>query len=169
MRDLFDEINLDLFDEIELPIEDKVIFSKEMGDLIREELRNEIAKIPMGRLISKALEKERENKAKSEDVLKASVIKEIGDIRAEIKKEVQKLKREEEDFVSKMKNKYDDLRSQILNQPRYEFGGFSPQFNDLNIGDPSIEGAWRVVKSGTDLQFQRLESGVWTLKGSFTP
>jgi hypothetical protein len=52
--------------------------------------------------------------------------------------------------------------------PQYQFGGFSPQFNDLNIGDPATEGSWRIVKAGTDLVVQRLESSTWTTKGTFT-
>jgi len=36
------------------------------------------------------------------------------------------------------------------------------------FGDGATEGDWRIIRSGNDLVFQRLESSVWTTKGSFT-
>ena len=35
------------------------------------------------------------------------------------------------------------------------------------IGDGLTEGDWKIVVDGTKLQFQRLESSVWTVKGEF--
>lgn len=36
------------------------------------------------------------------------------------------------------------------------------------FGDGLTEGDWKIVVNGTKLQFQRLESGVWTTKGEFS-
>lgn len=36
------------------------------------------------------------------------------------------------------------------------------------IGDGLTEGDWKIVVDGTKLQFQRLESSVWTVKGEFS-
>jgi len=35
------------------------------------------------------------------------------------------------------------------------------------IGDGLTEGDWKIIVDGTKLQFQRLESSVWTVKGEF--
>lgn len=37
------------------------------------------------------------------------------------------------------------------------------------LGDPTVDGTWRLFVSGTDLLVQRLESGTWVEKGSFLP
>ena len=36
------------------------------------------------------------------------------------------------------------------------------------FGDGLTEGDWRIIVNGTKLQFQRLESSVWTSKGEFS-
>jgi len=45
---------------------------------------------------------------------------------------------------------------QIVNNPM-SADGFTP-----------VEGTWRTVVDGTDLAFQRYESGAWVSKGGFT-
>ena len=37
------------------------------------------------------------------------------------------------------------------------------------LGDPGTDGSWRIIRSGNNLSIQRLESGVWVQKGSYTP
>lgn len=37
------------------------------------------------------------------------------------------------------------------------------------LGDPTVNGTWRIVRDGNNLSFQRLETGVWTEKGANTP
>jgi hypothetical protein len=44
----------------------------------------------------------------------------------------------------------------------------TPRFNIVNMGDPTVDGSWRMSVSGTDLVFERRESGVWVQKGSIT-
>jgi hypothetical protein len=34
------------------------------------------------------------------------------------------------------------------------------------LGDPLTDGTWRIIRSGTSLKFQRLESSSWVEKGS---
>lgn len=169
-QDIFDRIPaLDIFDEIELPIEEKVAYSSEMTMVLRDEIRKEIGKIPIGKILAKLLAKQLETQIEAIKNLKSFVSKEIKDSKADSGKELLKVKAELVEMIEKLKKKFTDLRTDLANQPQYTFGGFSPQTNDLNIGDPSIEGAWRVVKNGVDLEFQRFESGVWTVKGSVTP
>jgi len=37
----------------------------------------------------------------------------------------------------------------------------------IPIGDPTVDGSWRIIVSGTSLQFQRRESGSWVEKGGY--
>ena len=39
----------------------------------------------------------------------------------------------------------------------------------LYLGDPNTEGSWRIVRDGDNLNFERLESGIWQNKGSNLP
>lgn len=171
MNDLLDSLfeERDLLDEVELDTEDKIIFSSEMAKRIREEVRKEIAKMPIGKIVASLVSKQTDNRTKREDVLKTTISKEIMQTKSDLEKELVRLKTDLQDNIDRLKKKFDGLRTELANQPAYQFGGFSPQANDLNIGDPAIEGAWRIVKSGTNLSMQRFESGIWTEKGSFTP
>lgn len=73
----------------------------------------------------------------------------------------------QEEFKDTVRKKFDDVMNMIINQPRYELGGFSPQFNDLVIGPDATEGSWRIVRSGDDLVVEKYESGSWNEKGAF--
>lgn len=166
MPDIFDRITIeDIFDRVDLPVEQKVAFSDEMANLVRDEIRKEIEKIPIGKLITRLLAKEAQKVNRSTASLKGEIKKEVSETAADLKKTIEKIKEEEEKEIKKLKDKYADLRNEILaSREVYTFGGFSPQVNDLNIGDPGTDGGWRIVKSGTALSFQRLESGTWTEK-----
>lgn len=164
MPDLLDRITLDLFDKIDLSPEEAAAYSDEVRDVIREELQRKLASLPIGEMISKAIEKMTCEQARSEK----SLGEKIASLKSSISSEVDKLKKSLEELREKVRKNHDNLKSE-MRQPLYTFGGFSPQTNDLNIGPPEVEGAWRMVKSGDDLVFQRYESGAWTLKGSFTP
>jgi hypothetical protein len=37
------------------------------------------------------------------------------------------------------------------------------------LGDPLVDGTWRIVRDGNNLSFQRLEGGVWSEKGANLP
>lgn len=41
--------------------------------------------------------------------------------------------------------------------------------NAFYFGDPTTDGTWRIMRSGNNLVFQRLESGVWVTKTAMTP
>lgn len=45
---------------------------------------------------------------------------------------------------------------------------YVPLTGSYIFGDGTTEGDWRIVLNGTKLQFQRLESSVWTTKGEFS-
>lgn len=163
---------MDLFDTVDLPIEEKVIFSEEMRALIKEEMAEAIAKIPVGKIITRVLQKELEGRRKENEAIKRSVQHDIAKTKDAIETDVKGIREKWDEFAEKMRVKYDELKSELLNvqkQPRYEFGGFSPLVNDLNIGDPATEGSWRIVTVGTTLSVQRLESNNWVEKGSFVP
>lgn len=183
--DVFDR--LDLFDLVALPVEERVAYSDTLTEVIREEVKKLLASIPIVQMIQKSMarviEKQNESSAKIVGRIekeKSTADSEIKQVKDRLDKmdyvhdgELKEAKNQFESELKKLKEKYASLRNEImneiLNQSRYEFGGFSPQFNDLNIGDPSVEGAWRIVKSGDNLSFQRLESGTWTEKFATTP
>ena len=124
LTDVFDRVSLDLFDKVDLDVEDKVIFSDEMRNLIREELASEISKIPIGKIITRVLEREVAKHEKANDSLKASVSKDLTKARSDIKNEVAELKTEIEEFEKKIKEKYAELKNQMLSVPQYQFGGY---------------------------------------------
>lgn len=168
---VFDELE-NIFDKTELSVEDKVVYSQELKTLLLEEIRKEIGKLPIGKLISDIMEKEVQRQTEKNTILKTFFDTELGKTKVDAKNEVGKLNAEIHEFMDKMRKKYDGLKNEIMTingQQWHQFGGFSPQFNDLNIGDPSVEGAWRIVKSGNNLSVQRLESDIWTEKGNFQP
>ena len=39
----------------------------------------------------------------------------------------------------------------------------------IYIGDPNVNGSWRLIRSGNDYSRQRRESGVWVEKAADTP
>lgn len=39
----------------------------------------------------------------------------------------------------------------------------------FNLGDPGVDGTWRIVPDGADLNFERRESGTWIWKQRITP
>lgn len=57
-------------------------------------------------------------------------------------------------------NVFDDLTN-ILNQSETE--------GVIYFGDPATEGTWRIIVSGNNLNFERLESSVWVEKNSILP
>lgn len=183
MPDLFDRVSIDdifsrielgpdLFDKLDLSPEEKVIFSDEMASLLREELRKELSKLPIGKIIAKVAAKNLDKISESQTRLKSQIdekVQEAKDSAEESEKRVATLKREFEELAEKMRKKYDAIKTEIANTPKYQFGGFSPQVNPLVIGPDATEGSWRIVKSGDDLSVDRYESGVWVQKGSFNP
>lgn len=160
MTDAFDDI--DEFDLVELDSEDKVLYSKELKDL----LRREIAKAMNG--IPQMISKENERQRRMHDTLKSSVLNDIEKKTAEIEKQLRASQEASSQAIDKIRERYDDLRNNILSAPQYQFGGFSPLVNTLNIGDPASEGSWRIVRSGTTLSVQRFESSAWVEKGQFS-
>lgn len=53
--------------------------------------------------------------------------------------------------------------------PKGDTGDVSANSGVLIYGDGVTDGSWRTLIVGTDLSVQRLESGSWVEKGSFTP
>ena len=37
----------------------------------------------------------------------------------------------------------------------------------LHLGDPTVDGSWRIIINGSDLDFDRRESSAWVNKGQF--
>lgn len=172
-KDIFDRISLDdIFDRVDLPVEEKVIYSKEMDQVLRQEIARRIAELPIGPMINNAIQVEMSRHiALLSDSVRNRVVKSETKVTNDLTSTKEDLRSEMKTFLHKLNEKYDELKTNFLNAggPQYTFGGYSPQVNDLNIGDPTIEGAWRIVKSDVNLSIQRYESGAWTEKGAFTP
>lgn len=166
---VFDTTELNVFDETDVDVEDKIIYSKEIADLIQEEIRKEISKIPIGKIIAKVLSKENDFKNKEISTIKNNFSEKLKSAENKIELKIEELDKKFSEYIEKLKKKFSTFRNEIINHPRYEFGGFSPQVNDLNIGDPAADGSWRIIVSGNDLSVQRRESGSWVEKGSFQP
>lgn len=164
--DIFDRINAtDLFDRTELATEEKVIFSDVFRDAVKKEIQGIVSNIPVGKMITDILQKEMEKQGKA----KKEIEQKIYWTRSDMEKDTADLRNELKELRETVKKKHEDFKNDLIKSKEvYTFGGFSPQFNDLNIGDPSSDGAWRIVKSSTDLSIQRRESGVWVEKGAFT-
>lgn len=175
-QDIFSRIDFkDVFDRIDLPVEDKVIFSKEMRDLIREELIKKIGELPIGSIISSAVKKEMQKKLDKEVSLRSVIERKLRELdssfKNEFKEKEEKLLKQIEELEKKLKETDKSLR-QEMNKPIYEFGGFSPSFNYSNVfyfGDQNTDGSWRIVVDGTNLSVQYREAGNWIEKGSFLP
>jgi hypothetical protein len=45
----------------------------------------------------------------------------------------------------------------------------TPQISELYFAPPGVDGTWRIRQVGSDLVFERRESGVYNVKGSITP
>ena len=41
--------------------------------------------------------------------------------------------------------------------------------NYFIIGNPNLDGSWKIIVEGTNLAFQRREGGIWVDKDAFTP
>lgn len=176
--DIFDRIGgnyTDIFDRIKVDLENllekKIDLAPDVAEFIEKSVQaiveKNVTQLMGGKFFSNMTDK-----TLSTAISRAAIETKNEVAKAEKKSIslIEDLKKQIDKLESELKKKTVELHNRInTSQERYQFGGFSPQFNDLNIGPPTVEGAWRIVKSGTDLQFQRLESNVWTLKGSFTP
>lgn len=123
---VFDLIDLTAFDQVELPTEDKVIFSPELSKLIKEQIYKEIANIPIGKMVSLIMEKEIKRQNEESESLKKKINSEVSETKNEIKGTADSIKKELDEFTSKTREKYDALKNEIINQPKYQFGGFAP-------------------------------------------
>ena len=63
-----------------------------------------------------------------------------------------------------------DALEQLL---RFMFDNQRKIYDDLNgmrsaviLGDEGTDGSWKMVVNGNNLEFQRLESGTWVMKGT---
>ena len=134
--DLFSRIKVDLFDKIEIEFSDLLQKKLELSPEIKKFIQNYIEKL------SSTLEVKIPKPPQVEDILK-SVYEEL-DNRLESYKEVEpklqgqvsQLKGELDEFKEKLKERYDELKTGILNQPRYEFGGYALTVTEED-GSPS--------------------------------
>jgi len=174
---IFDELKLkNVFDDVELPTEDKVIFSPEMSKLIKEEIYKEIVNIPVGKIVSRIMEKEIERKAKENDGIKSEVSEQVVEIKNESSEKINSLRNEYEKFTETIRKKYDDLKSGILSiqkEPRYQFGGFAPPnpLNHINQSLVSTDGTWSGISwetVSTDITGSTLTTLTGFLRGNGT-
>lgn len=143
-KSIFDELE-DVFDDIELDTEDKVIFSPEMAKLIREE----ISKLPIGKIVSKVVARAVTEEIERQNVVKSNLSKEIRESKDEIKKESARVAAAISELNEKFRKKYDDLKNGIINQPKYEFGGYAPP-NPVNSSNNTVltntNGTWDGIR-----------------------
>jgi len=127
---VFDDMEESIFDDAEPEVEDKVVYSEDFKDSLREELRKEISKIPMGKILEGIIKKKEEKASKAAEKLKESIEKEIEEteeeLEEEIKKEVSTVKAELVESINKIKKNFASLRNELANQPAMQFGGFAP-------------------------------------------
>jgi len=175
-EDIFSRLDFkDLFHRIDLPIEEKVIFSKEMKDLIKEEIIKRIGELPLGSLISSVVRKEIQRKLEKEASLKSVIERRFREVDDNTNKTIET---KQQDILKKIEELEKELKEEQkkirldLNQPIYEFGGYSPSFNYSNVfyfGDQNTDGSWRMAVDGVNLSVQYREAGAWVEKGSFLP
>lgn len=172
---VFDDLDLSGFDDLDLDIEDKVVYSKELKELLKEEIIKKIGELPIGSIISSAVKKEMQKKLDKEvtlrSVIERRLMKMESDLKDQFKEREEKLLKEVEELEKKLKETEKSFKLE-MSKPIYEFGGFSPSFNYSNVfyfGDQNTEGSWRIVANGNDLNAERLENGSWVFKGGFNP
>lgn len=119
--DAFDLVNLDAFDNVELPLEERVVFSSDMEKLIYQEVKKAVSTIPLGKIIFDILKKSIPQKEQT-----PNWSKQIDQTKEELKKEIEKIKQEKERIIEQLKKEHAVLRNEILNTPKYQFGGFAP-------------------------------------------
>ncbi len=171
---------LDIFDELELSPEDKILLSEDFKNYLIEQIKKEVGKLPIDKIISSVVKKEVEEKSEQGKALEKSVSDKLekakkdgsshlnkavsvikGDIQGDLKAAAEKLKKAQDEFMDKMREKYDSLRTEIISQPRYEFGGYPPPGGVLPIQSGGVD-TWRIIIDGDDLSFQYNDSGNWT-------
>lgn len=123
--DAFDLVSLDGFDNVELPVEEKVVFSEEMAKLVREQLREEIGKLPIGKLVSEISQKEFSKQKESISTIKEVIAKEIENTKSELKNKIENLSKESTEFKKKTQDKYNDFLNKYssIGQDKLYFGG----------------------------------------------
>lgn len=126
--DAFDLVNLDAFDEVELPTEDKVIYSQEMARLVQEEVRKEIGKLPIGKVVSNVLEEQLKKQTKIAQALSESFNKTNKLLREEIKK----LREDNDQQKNKSNDRYVELRNNLLNARFYQGGPSATRIQEEN-------------------------------------
>lgn len=68
--------------------------------------------------------------------------------------------------ISTLNNQVQTILATPDDPPSTEY--YVPLTGAYIFGDGLTEGDWRIIVNGTKLQFQRLESSVWTTKGEFS-
>lgn len=143
-KDIFDRIKLDVFDKIELSTEEKVIYSGEISDLIREELRTEIRKLPVGQIVSDVAKKWTEKQDRTAGSLKESVSAELDKTKKAIETQIGDFKSRFNSFADTIKDKHTDLRNEFYaatDQKLYLGGPSAIRFQEENgsdLGYPNV-------------------------------
>lgn len=158
----------DLLDRVELPLEEKVVYSETMESVVREAIRNEIAKLPIGKIVASVLEKEVLAQKELADKRIDSNIEKAKD---NLASELEKLKAEMEKLEDKMRKKHDEFRSLFgrSGKPWYQFGGYPSAGEGLVVPGAAGLQEWRIIVVGANLSVQKLEAGVWNEKAVFLP
>lgn len=163
----------DLLDRTDLPLEETIVFSSHMEKVLREAVREEIKKLPMGSLIASILEKEIEAHKK---LLTEHFDKNAENVKANLNREIEKLKAEIEKHKEKMTKRHDEFKSLFGRdaKPWYQFGGYpiggtpggdggeADSVEGIDLDGEDGELLWRLQVVDGNLSVQKLVDDVWT-------
>ena len=164
------------------PDKSKGLTEGDILDLIRNEI-SQIPKVKPQKVIERIVEKQIVKEAVKDTEKETRKFAEEKSVE-DLKKEVTELK----DLLEKFKQILPMLGARggsgVLGLPiptgqsgkflttdgnQFSWATVSSNSDPLNIGDPTVDGNWRITVSGTNLSFQRRESGTFVEKGTMTP
>ena len=188
-KDVFDRVAKDMtFPKLKVYVPPKrVELSPEQKEAVRLEIeRVRVPEKVTERITEKIIEKHGPDSAQISSLIDKALMQ-VQAKHAEATKGLEVLKSEYtrlwEELAEMKKNPNVEVR--VLHAPFPDSSGREGQFltNDpqnvkwgpiygvgdptIPFGDPNMDGSWRIVVSGTSLQFQRREAGTWVEKGGY--
>jgi hypothetical protein len=109
--DIFDRISKsDVFDRLKLTPEEEIIFSKEIRELLSEEINSKIPSLPFAEIFTKVIEKQIEKIRPSLSIDTDKIKKEITDAVAAVRKEL-------EESADDLQKKFDAIQKDLKVKP----------------------------------------------------
>lgn len=158
---VFDALELTAFDEVDLPPEDKILYSKELDQLIKQEIKQAIISLPIGKMISEILEKNSHENEK----IKKLLSKNIQETKNELQNNIAKFKEELSGSVDKLKKRYDELKTERLNAT-YQLGGFPLAADTYSVSNVTPTKTYNATSTSVDELASVLGTLIATLRTS---